>query len=78
VVRIELVGVAEIAELLGGITRQRVHKITVDYPDFPEPVAYLQQGRVWLKRDVLKWIARHPNRRPGKPSTPTKKNRGQG
>ncbi|MFC6015535.1 hypothetical protein ACFP2T_04905 [Plantactinospora solaniradicis] len=52
----ELVGVAEIREMLGGnLSRQRVHVIT-SHRDFPAPAQKLKMGHVWLKRDVEEWI----------------------
>lgn len=54
--KIRLVGSAEIRVLLGGVSRQRVYQIT-SRRDFPEPVAELSMGNVWLAEDVEKWIA---------------------
>ncbi|MFE9955659.1 hypothetical protein [Micromonospora sp. NPDC005299] len=53
-----LVGAAEIRDMLGGISRQRVNVIT-NAKGFPDPVAVLQMGKVWRKRDVERWIAEH-------------------
>ena len=52
----DLVGVAEIAELRGAM-RQAVQRQT-RYADFPDPVAVLKAGPVYLKRDVLDYYAR--------------------
>lgn len=49
----ELVGVAEVAEMLG-VTRQRVHQLVAG-PGFPEPVARLSAGLIWLRSDVQRW-----------------------
>lgn len=49
-----LVGVHEIAELLG-VSRQRVDQLANDDPRFPEPVAVLAAGRVWERADVERW-----------------------
>jgi predicted DNA-binding transcriptional regulator AlpA len=49
----ELVGVAEIAEMLG-VTRQRVHQLT-KAPEFPRPVAELSAGSIWAREDVERW-----------------------
>lgn len=49
-----LVGVAEIAELLG-VSRQRVDEITRTHADFPVPEAELRSGRIWKRADVEKW-----------------------
>lgn len=61
-----VVGVSEIAELLG-VTSQRVGQITRDYADFPPPIATLAAGRVWDLRAVKAWISKHPERRSGRP-----------
>jgi hypothetical protein len=53
-VEIEVVGAAEIAELLGGLSRQRVSQLTAA-PDFPEPLQRLRMGNVWRYSDVVKW-----------------------
>ena len=57
----ELVGVAEIAELLG-VTRQRVHQLAKT-ADFPKPLAELSAGAIWDKADVEVW-ARATGRMP--------------
>jgi predicted DNA-binding transcriptional regulator AlpA len=62
----ELVGMEEIAELLG------VAKVTAKRygarDDFPEPLAVLAGGRVWRREDVLAWAERTlPLPRPGRP-----------
>jgi hypothetical protein len=49
-----LVGVAEIAEMLG-VSRQRVNVIVKTHPDFPEPEAELSAGRIWLRSAVVAW-----------------------
>lgn len=51
----ELYGAAEIQERLG-VSRQRAY-IVISRKGFPEPVAALKMGQVWLKADVEKWIA---------------------
>ncbi|HXH80599.1 DNA-binding protein [Nocardioides sp.] len=48
-----LMGVSEIAELLG-LTRQRVHQIR-QLEGFPEPTATIAMGPVWLRVDVETW-----------------------
>ena len=52
---LDLVGVAEIAGMLG-VSRQRIHAIIKTDPTFPEPVAALSAGKVWLRPDVVRWI----------------------
>lgn len=54
--KIELMGVHEIAELLG-VSRQRVDEITRTDARFPEPVDTLRSGRIWRRRDVEAWAA---------------------
>ena len=49
----QLVGAAEVAELLG-VSRQRVTQLT-SRPDFPQPAAVLAMGKVWLLDDVRAW-----------------------
>ncbi len=49
-----MVGAAEIAELLGGLSRQRVSQLTAAQ-DFPEPLHRLRMGNVWRYGDVVKW-----------------------
>lgn len=48
-----LVGTAEIADLLG-VSRQRVHQL-VARPDFPAPVAVLTSGMIWEREAVEEW-----------------------
>lgn len=49
----EVMGAAEIGRLLG-VSRQRVQQL-VKAPGFPEPVAVLDMGKVWLAEDVRTW-----------------------
>lgn len=51
-----LVGNHEIGVLLGNLSRQRTYQIT-RRRGFPEPVAELAQGKVWLGHQVEAWIA---------------------
>ncbi|WP_377324986.1 helix-turn-helix transcriptional regulator [Pimelobacter simplex] len=48
-----LMGVAEVAELLG-VSRQRVTQLA-KAAGFPRPYDTLAMGPVWLKVDVEKW-----------------------
>lgn len=59
----------EIGELLG-VSYQRVQQLAKHYPDFPEPMVVGRQ-RMYALPDVERWIATHPNRRPG-PQGPRK------
>jgi predicted DNA-binding transcriptional regulator AlpA len=58
----ELVGAAEVAQMLG-VSRQRAHQITQTVADFPLAQAELAAGRVWRRKDVEEWISAHPARR---------------
>lgn len=58
VAKLRLMGTHEIRVRLGGISKQRVYELT-QRRTFPEPVAELRQGRVWLAEDVERWIAEH-------------------
>lgn len=49
-----MVGAAEIAEMLGGLSRQRVSQLTAA-DDFPDPLQRLRMGNVWRYTDVLEW-----------------------
>ncbi|HEX6845112.1 MAG TPA: hypothetical protein VF235_08360 [Actinomycetota bacterium] len=55
-------GVAEAAEIMGWDKRRVVTYI--DRGHFPEPIAWLASGRIWLREDVeayaADWRARHP------------------
>jgi len=57
-----LVGVAEAAEIMGWDKRRVITYI--DRGHFPEPIASLAGGRIWLREDVEEyardWRARHP------------------
>jgi len=55
--KLDLVGLTEIAELLG-LTRQRVDQIARGDPKFPEPVAVITAGRIWKRIDVERWARR--------------------
>ena len=52
----ELMGISEIAELLG-VSRQRVDKISRTDTSFPAPIADLHAGRIWLRDAIDKWVA---------------------
>lgn len=57
VVRLELMGTAEVAALLC-VSRQRVLKIAAEPHDdtgFPEPLAVLSMGKVWDGSQVRNW-----------------------
>src|SRR5438105_12639366 len=53
--KLELVGVGEASDLLG-VSKARVHQLRRDQPyGFPEPIADLQSGPVWLRQQILGW-----------------------
>jgi predicted DNA-binding transcriptional regulator AlpA len=56
-----LVGVAEVAEMLG-VSRQRVNQLVQEEADFPEPEATLAAGRIWLRSTIETWASAHPRR----------------
>ncbi len=49
-----LVGVAEVAKLLG-VSRQRVDELIRTRDEFPEPDAVLTAGRIWKREDIEAW-----------------------
>lgn len=50
---VELVGLQEIADILG-VSRTRADQI-VRQKGFPEPLDVIAAGRIWDKAEVLKW-----------------------
>lgn len=50
----DLVGAAEIALRLD-VERRTVHDWRRRHPDFPQPVAKLEQAMVWAWPDVERW-----------------------
>jgi predicted DNA-binding transcriptional regulator AlpA len=54
--KIKLMGASEIGERLR-ISRQRTYQL-IGRRTFPEPLAVLAMGQVWLAEDVEAWIAR--------------------
>lgn len=52
-----LVGVAEIADMLG-VSRQRVDAIVSTHDDFPPPEAVLAAGRIWNRAAVRAWAVK--------------------
>jgi predicted DNA-binding transcriptional regulator AlpA len=53
---VDLVGVAEVADMLG-LSRQRVHQLAAQQ-DFPPPVASLSAGLIWRRDDIRRWAKR--------------------
>jgi len=60
-VELDLVGLAEIGDMLG-LSRQRVDQLARSN-GFPDPVAVISAGRIWLRDDVKAW-ARQTGRLP--------------
>jgi prophage regulatory protein len=54
---IKLMGAGEIAVRLR-LSRQRVYQL-VNRKGFPDPLAHLTMGQVWLAQDVEAWIREH-------------------
>lgn len=54
----DVIGAAEIAVRLG-LSRSRTNQIVRDGHGFPQPIARLRIGRVWLAYDVEQWIREH-------------------
>jgi prophage regulatory protein len=53
---VELVGLKEIAEMLG-VSKQRAGQLA-DHIDFPQPLGEISAGRVWKRADVEAWARR--------------------
>lgn len=70
--RAELVGIAEIADMLG-VSKQRAHTLS-GRDDFPAPVDRLKQGSVWRRRD-LSTFASGWQRAAGRPKGTTEGNK---
>jgi hypothetical protein len=72
----DLVGAAEVADILGLSLATNVSVYFKRYTDFPAPVVDLQRSRVrlWLRTDIVNWDATRSKRR-GRPqgkNTPTR------
>jgi predicted DNA-binding transcriptional regulator AlpA len=55
--KLDLVGLSEIAEMLG-LSRQRVHQLVDTDETFPKTVAEINAGRIWRRSDVERWARR--------------------
>ncbi|MCT2282351.1 hypothetical protein M3G91_32615 [Micromonospora chalcea] len=51
-------GIAEIRDMLGGVSRARA-SVVASRRDFPEPYQRLIMGQIWRKSDVEAWIKKH-------------------
>lgn len=60
----ELLATTDVAEVLG-VTRQRVHQLWADNPQFPQPVVRTGAGPLWTRQAVT-WFASVWDRRPGR------------
>jgi predicted DNA-binding transcriptional regulator AlpA len=61
----DLVGLAEVAELIGKSRRQAIRWTA--RPDFPKPIVRLRATPVWLRADVERWQQAAALRRPRRP-----------
>ncbi|MEV0154169.1 hypothetical protein AB0H57_10570 [Micromonospora sp. NPDC050686] len=55
---VEFVGIAEIRDMLGGVSRARAG-VVASRRDFPPPYQVLKMGQIWRRTDVEKWIKEH-------------------
>ena len=60
--KIVLMGISELRVRFGGVSRQRADQLT-RRADFPNPLADLAQGRIWLGADVERWLKQRKTRR---------------
>jgi predicted DNA-binding transcriptional regulator AlpA len=59
---LDLVGLAEVADLLGTSRRQAIR--WTQREDFPEPIIRLRATPVWEEREIRRWMReRKPNKR---------------
>lgn len=61
-----IVSAPEVAEMLGGVSRQRVHQLRAQ-DSFPEPLFELKTGPIWDARAIERF-ARDWSRKPGRPA----------
>jgi predicted DNA-binding transcriptional regulator AlpA len=54
----DLVGAGEIVDRLGIASTSLVHDWMRRYDDFPEPIARLKGGSIWLWSEVEAWARR--------------------
>jgi prophage regulatory protein len=55
---VEFVGIAEIRDMLGGVSRARA-SVIASRRDFPPPYQVLRMGQIWRRTDVEKYIRAH-------------------
>lgn len=54
---LRLMAAAEIAQALG-LGSARIYQIMKADPTFPEPIATLRVGKIWLATDIEEWMRR--------------------
>ncbi|GAA4926720.1 helix-turn-helix transcriptional regulator [Actinoplanes utahensis] len=52
---LRLLGAHEVRARIGLISRQRVYQLA-KRADFPQPVADLAQGKIWLADEIEAWL----------------------
>jgi predicted DNA-binding transcriptional regulator AlpA len=57
----DLVGISEIAEMLG-VTNGRVSQLTHE-DNFPKPLDRIKAGPVWKRQTIQRWLERRDNER---------------
>jgi predicted DNA-binding transcriptional regulator AlpA len=55
---IDVVDAGEIAALLG-VSRQRVHQLRQEHPDFPCPVIERARAIFWQRTQIERWAKRY-------------------
>lgn len=56
--RVEPVAIAEIADIFA-VSKQTAGNWVSRNEDFPEPVADLKMGKIWNRRDIIRWGRKH-------------------
>ncbi len=53
----DLIGAAEVAEILGLSSANSVSTYRARYDDFPDPVVVLEKSRItlWIREDIASW-----------------------
>ena len=63
----ELMGLSEVTAFIG-MSDGRVSQLLRQDPTFPQPVAYILAGRLWVRSDIQAWKANRVKGKPGRPS----------
>lgn len=66
----DLVSAAQACKILGGISRQRLHQLSLHDDNFPEPLQNLGKTKLWL-REAIEVYARSRSGKPGRPHRST-------